>query len=227
MNAAGELGFAYANLGEFDKSLEYLDKAIWASPHDPTLRYWYGAKAEANFALKNYDQAIELARRAIAINPDYNAFAHAILVAALALTGHDAEAREALKRFLALPSTGPFKTIAGMERPLRLRTARRSAPRRSRRTDPRRPAQGRDAGAMSETRKLAAILCRRCRRLFQARRRGRGSHPGAAAGAAQRSDRPDHRRAPRPIVKRTGDGSLIEFRSVVDAVRARSKCRTR
>jgi adenylate cyclase len=113
VNAAGELGFAYANLGEFDKSIVYLDEAILASPHDPTLRYWYGAKAEANFALKNYDKAIEAARRSIAINPDYNAFAHAILVAALALTGHDAEAREALKHLLALPSTGAFKAIAG------------------------------------------------------------------------------------------------------------------
>jgi TolB-like protein len=113
VNATGELGFAYANLGEFDKSLVYLDKAILASPHDPTLRYWYGAKAEANFALKNYDLAIESARRSIAINPDYNPFAYAILVAALALTDHEAEAREALKRFLAQPSNGPFKTIAG------------------------------------------------------------------------------------------------------------------
>ena len=34
------------------------------------------------------------------------------LIAALALTGHDAEAREALQRYLALPSTGPLKTIA-------------------------------------------------------------------------------------------------------------------
>jgi len=34
------------------------------------------------------------------------------LVAALALPGHDAEAREALQRYLALPSTGPLKTIA-------------------------------------------------------------------------------------------------------------------
>jgi hypothetical protein len=32
-------------------------------------------------------------------------------VAALALTGHDAEAREPLQRYLALPSTGPLKTI--------------------------------------------------------------------------------------------------------------------
>ena len=35
-----------------------------------------------------------------------------VLVAALALTGHDAEAREALQRYLALPSIGPLKTIA-------------------------------------------------------------------------------------------------------------------
>jgi hypothetical protein len=33
-------------------------------------------------------------------------------VAALALAGQDAEAREALQRYLALPSTGPLKTIA-------------------------------------------------------------------------------------------------------------------
>ena len=34
-----------------------------------------------------------------------------VLVAALALTGHDAEAREALQRYLA-PSAASFKTVA-------------------------------------------------------------------------------------------------------------------
>ena len=53
-----------------------------------------------------------MARQAIAINPNYVQYAHTTLVAALALTGHDAEAREALQRYLALPSTGPLKTIA-------------------------------------------------------------------------------------------------------------------
>ena len=33
-------------------------------------------------------------------------------MAALALTGRDAEAREALQRYFALPSTGALKTIA-------------------------------------------------------------------------------------------------------------------
>ena len=48
----------------------------------------------------------------IAINPNYIPWAHTMLVAALALTDHDAEAREALQRYLALPSIGPLKTIA-------------------------------------------------------------------------------------------------------------------
>jgi hypothetical protein len=37
-------------------------------------------------------------------NPDF--------VAPLALTGHEAEAREALQRFLALPSSAQLRTIA-------------------------------------------------------------------------------------------------------------------
>jgi adenylate cyclase len=109
-DAYGGLGIDYLALGRFDKSLEYLDKAIRASPSDPGLSYLYGNKAWANFGLKRYDQAIEPARRAIAINP-YNPYSHVVLVAALALTDHDAEAREALQRYLA-PSTAPFKTIA-------------------------------------------------------------------------------------------------------------------
>ena len=112
VDAVGALGFDYERLGEFDKSIEYFDKAIRASPYDPSLQYWYGDKAWANFGLKRYGQAIELARQAIAINPNYVAYIHATLVAALALTGHDAEAREALQRYLALPSTGPLKTIS-------------------------------------------------------------------------------------------------------------------
>ena len=105
----------YPFLGEYGKSLEHLDKAIRASPYDPVLAWWYSVQAQDNFGLKRYDQAIELARKAIAIKPDYNQFSHGILVAALALTDHDTEAREALQRYLALPSTGPLRTISGME----------------------------------------------------------------------------------------------------------------
>jgi TolB-like protein/Flp pilus assembly protein TadD len=114
VDAAGQLGIDVLYLGQFDKSLEYLEKAILASPYDPGLIWWYENKAWANFGLKNYDQAIEWARRSIAINPNADPYSHVVLVAALALTGHDTEAREALQHYLALPFTGPVKTIAAI-----------------------------------------------------------------------------------------------------------------
>jgi adenylate cyclase len=109
------LGWVHLRLGEFDKSLESFDKAMRVSPYDPALGYCYAGKESANFGLKRYDQAIEQARQAIARHPNYLFYAHTILVAALALTDHDAEAREALQRYLALPSTGPLKTIAAVK----------------------------------------------------------------------------------------------------------------
>jgi TolB-like protein/Flp pilus assembly protein TadD len=109
--AESGLGLDYMYLGQFEKSLEFEDKAIRQSPHEPTLFILYNNKAADYFGLKQYDQAIESARRAIAINPNNVPYAHATLVAALALTGHETEAREALQRHLALPATEP-KTIA-------------------------------------------------------------------------------------------------------------------
>jgi tetratricopeptide (TPR) repeat protein len=108
------LGWVHLRVGEFDKSIEYFDKAISMSPNDPGLAFWYAGKMSANFGLKRYDQAIEQARQSIAINPNYIFYTHTTLVAALALTDHDAEAREALQRYLALPTTAP-KTIAAVK----------------------------------------------------------------------------------------------------------------
>ena len=105
------LGQDYLFLGKFEKSLEFNDKAIRLSPHEPTLFLLYNNEAADYFGLKQYDEAVESARRAITINPNNVPFAHAILVAALALTGHETEAREALQRYLALPVSEP-RTIA-------------------------------------------------------------------------------------------------------------------
>jgi adenylate cyclase len=107
------LGWVRLRLGEFDKSIGSFDKAISMSPYDPGLAFWYAGKMLANFGLKRYDQAIEQARRSIAINPNHIFYTHTTLMAALALTDHDAEAREALQRYLSLPTTGP-KTIAAV-----------------------------------------------------------------------------------------------------------------
>jgi TolB-like protein/Tfp pilus assembly protein PilF len=111
-DAVANLGVDYLFLGQSEKSIEYFDKAIRMSEHDPALLYWYGLKAYAYFGLKQYDQAIDWGRRAIAINPNYVPYIHVILVAALAVTDHEAEAREALQRYLALPSSAPLRTIA-------------------------------------------------------------------------------------------------------------------
>jgi len=102
----------YLLLGQFEKSLDFRDRTIRLSPLDPALFIWYSGKSSAYFGLKQYDQAIDWARRAIAINPNFIPGAHANLVAALALSGREGEAREALQRYLALPSSGQLRTIA-------------------------------------------------------------------------------------------------------------------
>jgi adenylate cyclase len=112
VGAVANLGWDYSVREEYEKSTEYFDKAIRLSPRDPDLDEWYSGKALNYFALKQYDQSVEWCRRANAINPKNNPFTHTRLIAALALSGHDAEAREALQLYLALPSGGP-RTIAG------------------------------------------------------------------------------------------------------------------
>jgi adenylate cyclase len=117
VNAYENIGTANLFLGEFEKSLAFLDRAIRLSPHDPALQHWYSGKALAYFSLKQYDQAIEWARRSIANKPN-NPYAQLYLIAALALTGHDSEAHEALEQYLALPPIGA-RTIAGFKATLR------------------------------------------------------------------------------------------------------------
>jgi TolB-like protein/Tfp pilus assembly protein PilF len=105
------LGWDHLYLGQFEKSLEYFDKAVRLSPHDPYVTNWYHSEAYGHFALKQYDQAIEWARRAVAITPSVNPGVHLNLIAALALAGHEAEAHDALQNQLASVPSWP-KTIA-------------------------------------------------------------------------------------------------------------------
>ena len=99
--------------GQFDKSMELIDKAIRLSPRDPNLSNWYKEKADTYFALKRYDMAIEWARRSITIDPNLLG-ANRTLIATLALTGQVAEARETLQRYLELPSNS-LRTIAAVK----------------------------------------------------------------------------------------------------------------
>jgi tetratricopeptide (TPR) repeat protein len=110
LSAVNGLSWEHFYLGEFEKSLEFSDRAIRLSPRDPSLEEWYRARSAANLELKQYDRAVEWARRALAIKPNDNIWAHFNIIAALALSGHQAEAHEALQRYLASVPSGP-KTI--------------------------------------------------------------------------------------------------------------------
>jgi adenylate cyclase len=114
VGAMAGMAWDHVALGQYERGLELYDKAIRLSPRDPELQFMDGGKSWAYFGLKQYDQAIDWARRAIAVGTS-NPFNQANVAAALALTGHEAEAREALQQFLALPSSAQFSTIAAFK----------------------------------------------------------------------------------------------------------------
>jgi tetratricopeptide (TPR) repeat protein len=113
VDAYWHMGFLKRRLGEFETSLEFIDKAIRLSPRDPFRSIWYSDKAGSHLALKQYDQAIEWARRTIEIIPD-NLSSHQYLIVALALTGQESQARQALQRYLGVP--GAARTMAALKR---------------------------------------------------------------------------------------------------------------
>jgi adenylate cyclase len=99
--AYGNMGFTYGEIGQYEKAIEFFDKAIRLSAQNQELAHWYFGKGGAYFGLQQYDLAIEWERRTIAISPNFAA-PHLFLAAALALAGHEAEARDAEQRFAAL-----------------------------------------------------------------------------------------------------------------------------
>jgi adenylate cyclase len=113
VDAYVNMGLVYRTLGRFEESLGFFDKAIRRSPNDPAVSTSYAIKAGDHVALKQYDQALESARRAIAVSPNF-ALAHWYLITALVQTGQDAQAHEALQRYLALP--GVPMTVAALKR---------------------------------------------------------------------------------------------------------------
>ncbi len=105
------LGVASNFLGRPDRTLELDDKAIRLSPRDPQLRDLYHQKGWAFFMKQQDDQAIEWLQRA----EGANVFTELILAAALALTGQQADAHEALNRYLAVNGV-TSKTIAQLRK---------------------------------------------------------------------------------------------------------------
>jgi adenylate cyclase len=110
VDAYWHMGFVMRRVGEFQTSLELIDKALRLSPRDPFRALWYADKAGSHFALKQYDQAIEWARRAVEISPN-NSIPYQYLIPALALTGQESQAHEALGHYLG--TRGATRTVAG------------------------------------------------------------------------------------------------------------------
>jgi tetratricopeptide (TPR) repeat protein len=102
-NAYAYAGLAWVSftLGKIEKGLELYDKGFRLSPRDQTSALLVCRESgRLYFGIRQYDQAIEWARRAIAIDPNTNPFSHERLIAALVLTGHEAKADEALQWYL-------------------------------------------------------------------------------------------------------------------------------
>lgn len=97
-------------MGLPEMALKTADKAIRLSPRDPVLPAIDAQKGEAYLMLRQDDQAIDWLRRAVAASPE-SPTALPWLIAALALGGHDGDAREMLARYLALGLTR-IQTIA-------------------------------------------------------------------------------------------------------------------
>jgi tetratricopeptide (TPR) repeat protein len=114
LNAMMGMAFDHLALGQYEKAQKIFDQAIRLSPRGPELKYMYHGKSSAYFGLKQYDQAIDWARQSIAVGPS-NPGPYQNLAAALALTGHEADAREALQRYLALPYSARLRTIAALK----------------------------------------------------------------------------------------------------------------
>jgi len=95
------LCLAAVYLGHPEEVIEYADKAMRLSPFDPYLAFFHLFKAVGSFMLHRDDDAIGGLRRAVANSPEFPA-AVSWLASVLALTGHDAEARDMLSHYFSL-----------------------------------------------------------------------------------------------------------------------------
>jgi TolB-like protein/class 3 adenylate cyclase/cytochrome c-type biogenesis protein CcmH/NrfG len=93
------LGFTKALVGRGEEALSHFADAIRLSPRDPMLFIGYFGFGWAQFLLGNDDQAAEMLRKSIALNPGYSP-AHLFLTAAYALQDRIEEAHEAHAAYL-------------------------------------------------------------------------------------------------------------------------------
>lgn len=89
------LGFAYQELGDYDKAIATFDEAHMLAPADPTVTAYL---AQANLSAKKYGAVIEIVRKARADHPDELRFAR-LEAQALRQSGRADEAVGVLQEF--------------------------------------------------------------------------------------------------------------------------------
>jgi adenylate cyclase len=111
------IAFWWANWteGRPEKANEYAETALRLSPHDPISFVFLGLKGFGLFSLSRYEGAADALRSSVAANPGQG-ISHLMLAASLALAGRDADAREALQRYLALAgAAGSITQVKGRQ----------------------------------------------------------------------------------------------------------------
>ncbi|MGE0574088.1 winged helix-turn-helix domain-containing tetratricopeptide repeat protein [Reyranella sp.] len=69
--AQGYYGLALAFCGRWKEGEEAAHRALRLSPHDPFSALYYGVASYTQFVGRNYDEAMQLARTAIRLHPDF------------------------------------------------------------------------------------------------------------------------------------------------------------
>ena len=118
------LGFALTYSGHPEEALRKLDEAIRLSPRDPNLWGFLMIKAQAFLFMESYEEALDWARNALR-QPNAGLWAYATEVVALAHLDRIEDARQALRRVMAIKpnfnmdfviSTVQMMRMAGSER---------------------------------------------------------------------------------------------------------------
>jgi adenylate cyclase len=111
------LGIALLDTGQPDEAISELDTAIRLSPCDPLLWAFLNARAGARFLLRDYEAAVEDARRSIR-HPAATFFPHMTLVSALAHLGRHEEAKIALAKLLEVKPDFSLNAVLSAFSPL-------------------------------------------------------------------------------------------------------------
>ena len=103
--AYGTLGETLIFSGRSKEGLAAVQTSIRLDPHDPKLANRLNNLALGFYFSRDYEAAVEAAKRAIRVNPDF-LLAYRWLAAALGQLGRTAEAKEALQKAIAIaPAT--------------------------------------------------------------------------------------------------------------------------